>query len=210
MTIPRFLENPPTKIVAVGLNYHSHAKELGMNTPHHPILFIKPLTSIISYEETIILPKQSKRVDYEAELALVIKKKAKNIEEKDAISYVEGFTCLNDVTARDLQKLDVQWTRAKSFDTFCPIGPRLVKPNQIDPNNVKIQLYLNGELKQDSSTKEFVFKVEHLISFISKIMTLNPGDIITTGTPQGIGQMKSRDIVEVKIEGIGTLRNYVK
>ncbi len=208
--LPKFLKNKPTKIVAVGLNYRNHAKELGMNTPHHPLLFIKPTTTIISDEETILLPEQSKRVDYEAELALVIKKTAKDIEEKDALKYVEGFTCLNDVTARDLQKLDTQWTRAKSFDTFCPIGPILVKPDEIDPNNVNIKLYLNGELRQDSSTKEFIFKVEYLISFISKIMTLNPGDIITTGTPPGIGPMKSGDIVEVNIGGVGTLKNYVK
>lgn len=210
MSIPAFLKNPPTKVIAVGLNYHSHAKELGMECPRHPIIFLKPVSAIISNEETIIIPEMSKRVDYEAELALVIKKKCKNIEEKDAMKYVEGFTCLNDVTARDLQELDTQWTRAKSFDTFCPIGPILVKPDEIDPNNVRIQLYLNGELKQDSSTKEFIFKVEHLISFISKVMTLNPGDIITTGTPPGVSPMKSGDVVEVKIEGIGTLRNYVK
>ncbi len=206
----KFLKKKPTKIVAVGLNYHSHAKELGMNTPHHPILFIKPTTSLIGDGDTIILPKMSERVDYEAELALVIKKKAKNVSEKDALKYVEGFTCLNDVTARDLQKLDGQWTRAKSFDTFCPVGPRLVKPGKIDPDNARIQLYLNGELKQDSSTKEFIFKVEYLISFISHVMTLNPGDIITTGTPPGIGPMKKGDVVEVKIEGIGILKNYVR
>ena len=205
-----FLRRKPTKIICVGLNYHSHAKELGMNTPHHPIIFIKPDTSLIGHKGTIIIPKMSKRVDYEAELALVIKKKGKNIKEKDALKYVEGFTCLNDVTARDLQKIDGQWTRAKSFDTFCPVGPRLVKPGKIDPNNVKIQLYLNGKLKQDSSTLEFIFKVEHVIAFISQIMTLNPGDIITTGTPPGIGPMKSGDKVEVKIEGIGTLLNYVR
>lgn len=206
----KFLKRKPTKIVAVGLNYHSHAKELKMNTPHHPILFMKPTTSLIGDGDTIIIPKMSKRVDYEAELALVIKKKARNVSEKDALKYVEGFTCLNDVTARDLQNLDGQWTRAKSFDTFCPIGPRLVKPAEINPNDVNVQLYLNGELKQNSSTKEFIFKVEHLISFISEVMTLNPGDIITTGTPPGIGPMNHGDIVEVKIEGIGSLVNNVK
>lgn len=208
--IPKFLKNRPTKVVAIGLNYHNHAKELNMNAPHHPIIFIKPVTAIISNEEKIIIPSMSKRVDYEAELALVIGKKAKNIEEKNALDYIRGFTCLNDVTARDLQKKDGQWTRAKSFDTFCPVGPCLVNVGKIDPNDVKIQLFLNGELKQNSSTKEFIFKVEHIISFISKVMTLNPGDIITTGTPPGIGVMKSGDIVEVKIEGIGILKNYVQ
>ena len=150
----------------------------------------------------------SKRVDYEAELAIIISKKCRNIPESKAMDYVEGFTCLNDVTARDLQKLDNQWTRAKSFDTFCPIGPKIVK--DINPNNVKIQSLLNGEIKQDSNTSNFIFKVEELVSFISKVMTLNPGDIIATGTPKGIGPMKKGDKIEVKIEGIGTLRNYIK
>lgn len=208
--IPKFLKDLPTKIVAVGLNYHNHAKELGMNAPRHPIIFIKPNTTIISNGETIILPSISERVDYEAELALIIGKKCKDVSEKDALDYVEGFTCLNDVTARDLQKLDGQWTRSKSFDTFCPIGPKLIKVGKINPNNVSIQCFLNGELKQESSTREFIFKVEKIISFISQAMTLNPGDIITTGTPPGIGPMKSGDIVEVKIEGIGTLKNPIE
>jgi len=203
-----FLKHPPTKIVCVGLNYHCHAKELGMNTPHHPILFMKPLTSLIGPEEKIIYPKMSKRVDYEAELAVIIKDKIKNIQKSEVMKHIEGFTCLNDVTARDLQKLDQQWTRAKSFDTFCPIGPKIVK--NINPNKLKIQSFLNNKLKQDSKTSNFIFKVEELISFISKVMTLNPGDIIATGTPKGIGPMKKGDKIEIKIEGIGTLRNYVK
>ncbi|MCK5282680.1 MAG: fumarylacetoacetate hydrolase family protein [Nanoarchaeota archaeon] len=210
MPIPSFLKIPPTKIIAIGLNYKTHAKELNMPIPKSPILFMKPVSSIIGPEEDIILPEMSKRVDYEAELAFIIKKKAKNIEEENALEYIEGFTCLNDVTARDLQNLDGQWTRAKSFDTFCPIGPKLVDTDKLDPNNLKIQLYLNGELKQDSSTKEFIFKIEEILSFISKIMTLNPGDIITTGTPSGIGPMHSGDTVEVRIEKIGELKNYVK
>ena len=200
----------PSKIVAVGLNYHNHAKELGMKPPTEPIIFIKPETAVISNEENIVYPKQSKRVDYEAELALVIKKKCKNVNIKDAMKYIKGYTCLNDVTARDIQFRDSQWTRAKSFDTFCPIGPELVKPEKIDPHNTKIQLFLNGKLKQDSSTKEFIFPIPKVISFISKIMTLNPGDVITTGTPPGIGPMKRGDTVEVKIEGIGILRNFLK
>ncbi|MBU0627777.1 MAG: fumarylacetoacetate hydrolase family protein [Nanoarchaeota archaeon] len=203
-----FLKQQPTKIVCVGLNYHCHAKELGMNTPHHPIIFIKPLTALIGPEENIIYPKMSKRVDYEAELAIIIGKTCKDVEEKDALNYVEGYTCLNDVTARDLQKIDGQWTRAKSFNTFCPIGPKIVK--NINPNNVKIQSYLNGEIKQDSNTSNFIFKVEKIISFISQVMTLNPGDIIATGTPKGIGPMQKGDKIEVKIEGIGSLINYVE
>ena len=203
-----FLKKKPTKIICVGLNYKSHAKEMSMPLPGEPILFIKPLTALIGPEENIIWPKQSKRVDYEAELAIIIKKKAKNIEQKDAMKHIEGFTCLNDVTARDLQSKDGQWTRSKSFDTFCPVGPKIVK--DINPNNVKIQSFLNGKLKQDSTTSDFIFNVEHLVSFISKVMTLMPGDIIATGTPAGIGPMKKGDKIEVKIEGIGSLVNYVR
>ena len=203
-----FLKNQPTKIVCVGLNYRDHAKEMNAPLPKEPVLFLKPLTTLIGPEEDIIYPEMSDRVDYEAELAIIIKDKIKNIEETEAMGHIEGFTCLNDVTARDLQKKDGQWTRAKSFDTFCPVGPKIVKG--IDPNNVKIQSFLNGELKQDSSTSNFIFKVEKLVSFISKVMTLMPGDIIATGTPAGIGPMKKKDRIEVKIEGIGSLVNYVK
>jgi 2-keto-4-pentenoate hydratase/2-oxohepta-3-ene-1,7-dioic acid hydratase in catechol pathway len=209
MSIPKFLKPFPSKIVAVGLNYHNHAKELGMRPPKEPVIFIKPETAIISNGEKIIYPKQSKRVDYEAELALVIGKKCKDVSKKEALSYVKGYTCLNDVTARDIQFKDSQWTRAKSFDTFCPIGPKLVWADKIDPKDTKVQLYLNGKLKQDSSTKEFIFAVDEVISFISKVMTLNKGDIITTGTPPGIGPMKRGDKVEVRIEGIGSLVNFV-
>ncbi len=203
-----FLKNKPTKIVCVGLNYHCHAKELGMNTPRHPILFMKPCTALIGPGDDIIYPKIAKRVDYEAELAIVMKDKVKDVKEKEVMKHVEGFTCLNDVTARDLQKLDKQWVRAKSFDTFCAVGPGIVK--DIDPNHVKIQSFLNDELKQDSNTCEFIFKVEKLVSFISQVMTLMPGDIISTGTPKGIGPMKKKDKIEVKIEGIGSLVNYVR
>lgn len=203
-----FLKQKPSKIICVGLNYKDHAKELNMPLPDEPILFMKPVTALIGPEEDIIYPEMSERVDYEAELAIVIGKKAKDVSKEDALEYIGGFTCLNDVTARDLQKKDGQWTRAKSFDTFCPVGPKVVK--DIDPNNVKIQSFLNGELKQDLNTSNLIFDVEEIVSFISKIMTLNPGDIIATGTPPGIGPMKKGDKIEVKIEGIGTLRNYVK
>ena len=203
-----FLKNQPTKIICVGLNYKDHAKELNMPLPEEPILFIKPITTLIGPAENIIYPPQSKQVDYEAELAIVIKDKIKNIEEKDVMRHIEGFTCLNDITARDLQKKDSQWTRAKSFDTFCPVGPKIVK--NIDPNNLKIQSILNGKIKQDSNTSNFIFKAETLVSFISKIMALMPGDIIATGTPVGVGPMKKGDTIEIKIEGIGTLKNYVK
>jgi 2-keto-4-pentenoate hydratase/2-oxohepta-3-ene-1,7-dioic acid hydratase in catechol pathway len=208
--IPKFFKKTPSKIVAVGLNYRAHAKELGLETPKEPVLFIKPNTSLIGPQDYIILPKCSNRVDYEGELAVVIGKKAKDVEIKDVKNYVLGFTCLNDVTARDLQKEDGQWTRSKSFDTFCSVGPVIVKPNYIDPNNVYLITRLNKKIVQNSNTKDFVFDVWFLISYISKMMTLNEYDIITTGTPPGVGPMKHGDLIEVEIEGIGVLSNYVK
>lgn len=203
-----FLKNRPTKIICVGLNYKDHAKEMKLALPKEPLLFMKPTTALIGPEEEIITPKMSERVEYEAELAIIIKDKIKDVEQKEVMKHIKGFTCFNDITARDLQKKDLQWTRAKGFDTFAAIGPRIVKIS--NPNKLKIELFVNGEKKQDSNTKNFIFKVEKIVSFISKIMTLLPGDIISTGTPAGIGQIKSGDVVEVKIEGIGTLKNYVK
>jgi len=203
-----FLPHQPTKIVLVGLNYTDHAAELGMPLPDEPILFLKPPTALLGPEEWIIYPAQAERVDYEAELAVVMQDPCKSIEPEEVMDSVAGFTCLNDVTARDLQKKDGQWTRAKSFDTFCPVGPRIVK--EIEPNNVQIQSYLNGELRQDSNTAKFIFSVEELVSFVSHVMTLQPGDIIATGTPSGIGAMQRGDTIEIVIDGIGTLRNYVR
>ncbi len=197
----------PSKIVAVGLNYIDHAKELGMKVPEEPVLFIKPNTSVIGPDDNIVYPKMSRRVDYEAELAIVIKDKTKNIEPEEAHTHIFGYTCLNDVTARDLQKKDGQWTRAKSFDTFCPIGPYIV--TDISPDNLKIELYVNKQLKQSSSTSNLIFNVQKLVSFISKVMTLFPGDIIATGTPSGIGPLKHGDKVEVVIEKVGRLTNFV-
>ena len=195
----------PTKIVLVGLNYKDHAKELKMKIPKEPIIFIKPATALIAHKQKIIYPAGAGRIDYEAELALVISKKAKNLKENDVNSCILGYTCFNDVTARDLQRRDIQWTRAKSFDTFAPCGPWL--ETDVDPDNLRIASFLNGELKQDSSTKNFIFPVNMLVSFISKIMTLLPGDIISTGTPPGVGPMKAGDLIEVEIEGIGKLKN---
>ena len=203
-----FLNHTPTKIIGIGLNYKDHAKELNLKIPEEPIIFLKPLTTLIGHEDTIILPRMSKRVDYEGELAVIIKNKIKNISEKQAMKNIKGFCCANDITARDLQNKDVQWTRAKSFDTFFSVGTKIVK--NINPNNLKIQTFLNGELRQNSNTKNFIFPVEKIVSFVSQIMTLYPGDIITTGTPAGIGAMKSGDVVEIKIDSIGTLRNHVK
>lgn len=196
-----------SKVVLVGLNYRDHAEELKMKVPAEPILFLKPPTAVIGPNEKIKYPKVTKRLDYEAELALVIKKNCKDVSPKKVFQYILGYTCLNDVTARDLQKRDGQWTRAKSFDTFCPLGPCL--ETELDPANLKISLYLNGKLKQESSTSNFIFSVDYLVSFISKVMTLFAGDVISTGTPSGIGPMQKGDKVEVEIEGIGRLSNYV-
>ncbi len=197
----------PSKIAALGLNYRKHAKELNMPLPETPLLFLKPSTSVIGPEDNIIYPPSSTRVDYECELGVVMKKPTRQVSVKDALNYVLGYTCLNDVTARDLQSLDGQWTRGKSFDTFAPIGPCI--ETKLDPGNVIVESYLNGERRQHSSTNDLIYPVPELISFISNIMTLLPGDIIATGTPVGIGPMQPGDTVEIKIEPIGTLRNYV-
>lgn len=198
----------PGKIVAVGINYRDHATEMKHDLPKEPVLFIKPTTAVIGPEDKIVRPKMSERVDYEAELALVIGKKAKNVEPEEALSYVLGATCLNDVTARDLQQKDGQWTRAKSFDTFAPMGPYIV--TGVDYDNVNIELALNGEIKQKSNTSYLIAKAHEIVSYVSKIMTLNPGDVIATGTPSGVGPMTAGDVVEVRLEGIGVLRNYVE
>jgi 2-keto-4-pentenoate hydratase/2-oxohepta-3-ene-1,7-dioic acid hydratase in catechol pathway len=169
---------------------------------------MKPSTSMIGPDEKIVRPRKSDEVHYEGELAVVMKRRATGIETQEVRNYVLGYTCLNDVTARDWQRKDGQWTRAKSFDTFCPIGPAIIT-DIVNPNRLKIETRLNGEVKQSSATTALLFKVEELVSYISKNMTLLPGDIIATGTPEGVGPMVAGDIVEVKIEGIGILRNYV-
>ncbi|RKY37615.1 MAG: hypothetical protein DRP72_03035 [Candidatus Omnitrophota bacterium] len=197
----------PTKIILVGLNYRDHAKELKMKIPKEPIIFLKPLSLLIGNEADIIYPSGVKRLDYEAELAFVIKKAGKNIPLHKARDYILGYTCLNDVTARDIQQRDIQWTRAKSFDTFCPLGPWV--ETDLDPSNLKISSYLNGKLKQNSSTANLIFSPFYLLSFISKIMTLREGDVVSTGTPPKVGPMKVGDIIEIKIEDIGSLKNYV-
>lgn len=195
------------KIILAGLNYREHAREMGTKIPRQPVIFLKPPSSLLGPNQNIVYPEGVKRLDYEAELALVVGKKAKNVSEKQATDHIFGYTCLNDVTARDLQKKDGQWTRAKSFDTFCPVGPRI--KTSIDSSDLKIQTYLNGQLKQNSRTSDFIFSIEFLFSFISKIMTLLPGDIISTGTPPGVGPMRRGDRVQVVIEGIGCLENRV-
>jgi len=197
----------PSKIVAVGLNYKDHALELNMDVLDEPIIFIKPPTSLIGPNKKIIYPAMSKQVDYEAELGIVIKDKVRDVSKEEAEKYILGFTCANDVTARDLQQKDIQWTRAKSFDTFSPIGPCV--ETEIDPKNLSVELLLNGEVKQSSNTSNMIFDVYFLVSFISRIMTLFPGDVIMTGTPPGVGPMQVGDVVEVKIEEIGVLKNIV-
>ncbi|MCB4792039.1 MAG: fumarylacetoacetate hydrolase family protein [Elusimicrobia bacterium] len=197
----------PGKIIALGLNYLEHAQELKMSIPFEPLMFLKAPTSVVGPCDDISYPESSIKVDYEAELAIVIKKKAKNVPEKKVKDYILGYTCFNDVTARDLQKKDGQWTRAKSFDTFAPIGPWIV--DDINPGKLKIETYLNGKRCQRSNTSDLIFKIEEIVHFVSTVMTLLPGDVIATGTPPGVGPMKRKDKVEVRIEKIGALKNRV-
>jgi 2-keto-4-pentenoate hydratase/2-oxohepta-3-ene-1,7-dioic acid hydratase in catechol pathway len=199
----------PTKIVCVGLNYSEHVKEsqLVSKAPDEPVLFLKPPSALIGPGGRINYPELSDRVDYEAELGVVIGKECRLVAEVEAEDYIFGFTCANDVTARDLQKNDVQWTRGKGFDTFCPAGPWVV--NGIAYQDLLIESYLNGDLRQSSRTDKMITSVPALISFISKVMTLYPGDLILTGTPSGVGPMKPGDRIEIRIEGIGSLVNDV-
>ncbi|MEI7827092.1 MAG: fumarylacetoacetate hydrolase family protein [Euryarchaeota archaeon] len=195
----------PSKIVCVGLNYIDHAHELDVQVPEKPVIFLKPSTSVIGPGESIVFPASSARVDYEGELGVVISQRCKNVENPAQV--VLGYTCFNDVTARDLQKEDGQWTRAKSFDTFAPIGPFI--STDLDPLNAEIMTRVNGRLRQSSNTRELIFDVDFLVRFVSRIMTLEAGDVIATGTPRGVGQLRSGDIVEVEILGVGTLLNNV-
>jgi 2-keto-4-pentenoate hydratase/2-oxohepta-3-ene-1,7-dioic acid hydratase in catechol pathway len=201
----------PSKVVAVGLNYKDHAKEVNLPLPKYPMLFIKPDSSVIGPDCKIVCPAASKRVEYEAELAVVIKKEARDIDEGDWREYVLGFTCANDVTARDIQFSDDKMTHltwSKSFDTFCPIGPGIVELE--NAGDLDISLYVNGEKKQESNTSELIFSIPYLVSHISRIMTLKPGDVIITGTPHGIGELLPGDEVVVEIERVGRLANRVK
>jgi 2-keto-4-pentenoate hydratase/2-oxohepta-3-ene-1,7-dioic acid hydratase in catechol pathway len=208
----------PPKIVCLGLNYKDHAEEQEKNIPDEPVLFMKPRTAIIGPDQPVIRPKRVKQLDYEAELAIVIGEKGKNIPVSEAKKYVFGYTIFNDVSARDIQFKDKQWTRGKSFDTFAPMGPCITTANQIeDPNNLDVRTRVNGELRQNSSTKNMVFNIYEIVHHLSDVMTLETGDIITTGTPAGVGVfMKPKpkflspgDLVEIEIEKIGTLRNIV-
>jgi len=198
----------PTKIICVGLNYKDHAKELGMQVPDDPVIFLKPPSAVIGAYGNIVYPDASKKVDYEGELGVIINKRCKNVRASEAISVISGYTCFNDVTARDIQKKETQWTRSKSFDTFAPVGPYIVDP-ELDISDLAIRTRVNGELRQDSSTANLIFDVPYLIEFISGIMTLERGDIISTGTPPGVGELFIGDEVEVEIERVGSLKNSV-
>ena len=197
----------PSKIIAMGLNYHSHAKELDLPIPNSPLTFLKPPTAVIGPGENIVYPPASARVDYEGELAVVIKKPVWRVAVEDALDYVLGYACFNDVTARDLQNHDGQWTRAKGFDTFAAIGPWI--ETELDPSGVVLETYLNGKLKQRGDTSDLIYSIPEIINFISNVMTLLPGDIIATGTPSGVGPMYPGDTIEVRIAAVGTLRNFV-
>lgn len=208
--ISNFKAKLPSKIVCVGRNYAEHAKELKNVVPDKPLLFLKAPSSIISDGETIILPTQSKQVEHEGELAFVIGKECKNLTfDDDPNEYISGFTCLNDVTARDLQRLDIQFTRAKSFDTFCPVG-KLKKIDIVDTTDLRITTKVNDQIKQDGRTSQMIFDIPFLLRYISKHMTLLVGDIIATGTPSGVSMLKHGDVCLVEIEGIGKLQNNVK
>ncbi len=198
----------PGKIICIGRNYIAHAREHEVEVPDVPLIFLKPTTAIIGPEDRIILPPQSSQVEHEGELVVVIGKRGRWISHEEALEYVLGYTVGNDVTARDLQNRDAQWTRAKGFDSFCPIGPWI--ETDFDPADSLITCHVNGEMRQMASTRDMVFNVKQLIAFISSVMTLEPGDIIMTGTPAGVGPLNSGDVVEVTIEGIGKLRNPVE
>jgi 2-keto-4-pentenoate hydratase/2-oxohepta-3-ene-1,7-dioic acid hydratase in catechol pathway len=210
----------PGKIIAIGRNYAEHAKETGNEPPPAPIIFAKFPSSLIAHNETITWKESiTKQVDWEGELAVVIGKKAKDVSEEDAMNYIFGYTIANDVSARDLQlRIDSQWTRGKSLDTFCPLGPWLVTRDEIpDPHNLSVKTEVNGELRQDGNTKDFIFNIPYLISYCSRMFTLEPGDLILTGTPSGVGEgmkppvyLKDGDVVNITIDGIGQLSNPCK
>jgi 2-keto-4-pentenoate hydratase/2-oxohepta-3-ene-1,7-dioic acid hydratase in catechol pathway len=198
----------PTKIVCVGRNYREHAKELGNEAPQEPLIFLKPPSAIIAPGEPIVLPPISERVDYEGELGVIIGRRCRNLRPgDDAFACVAGYTCVNDVTARDLQKRDGQWTRGKGFDTFCPFGP--VLETSLDLPATKVETFVNGISKQSACVSEMIFPVDVIIRFVAQFMTLEPGDVIATGTPAGVGPLARGDVVEVSVSGVGTLRNPV-
>jgi 5-oxopent-3-ene-1,2,5-tricarboxylate decarboxylase/2-hydroxyhepta-2,4-diene-1,7-dioate isomerase len=205
----------PSKIIALGLNYASHAAESGREAPEEPVIFCKASTAVIGPEGKIVINPEIGRVDPEVELAVIIGKRAKNVSQNEAADFIAGYTILNDISARDMQSADFElrnpWFRSKSIDTFCPIGPCIVLPDEISPlDELDLELKVNGETRQKSNTKQLIFKIPELIEYISGMMTLEPGDIISTGTPEGIAPIQPGDVVEATVEKIGTLTNYVR
>lgn len=198
----------PSKIVCVGRNYAEHAKELGNEIPERPLLFFKPPSAILAPGEPILLPAASSRVEHEAEIGVVIGRRLRHATPEEAEQGIGGFTCVNDVTARDLQKVDGQWARAKGFDTFCPVGPRTV--SGLDWRTLEVIGRVNGQVRQRGTTSQMLFSIPQLLSYISGVMTLEPGDLIATGTPSGVGPLADGDVVEVEIPGIGILSNPVR
>jgi 2-keto-4-pentenoate hydratase/2-oxohepta-3-ene-1,7-dioic acid hydratase in catechol pathway len=195
----------PSIVVCIGLNYKDHAAEMNKKLPAEPLVFLKPQSSVIGPGDAIRIPSWAGRIEHEAEMAVVIKRRASNVKQSDAMDYVLGITCLNDVTARELQAKDVQYSRAKGFDTFCPIGPCIAVG--LDPSELGVEGWVNGERRHHSNTRELIFSVPYLVEHVSRFMTLNPGDVITTGTPSGVGPLNPGDRIMVKVEGVGTLSN---
>ena len=199
----------PSKIVCVGRNYVEHARELGNEVPAEPLIFLKPPSSLIGDGDAIVYPRISKNVHYEGELGVVIGRRARRVAKADAFEYIRGYTCVNDVTARDIQRKDVQFTRGKGFDTFCAVGPWVVDAGDLDLASARVTTRVDGEVKQDAPLTDMIFDIPTVIEFVTQFMTLEPGDLIATGTPPGVGPMLPGSVVEVEITGIGTLRNPV-
>ncbi len=199
----------PSKIVCVGRNYPEHAREFGNEPPKEPLIFLKPPSSLIASGDSIVYPALSERVDFEGELGVIIGKRARHVKAADAAGYVLGYTCVNDVTARDLQKKDGQWTRGKGFDTFCAVGPSMTPREDVNETTLTVRTYVDGEKKQEAPVSEMMFSVDAIISYVSEFMTLEPGDLIATGTPPGVGPLRVGSQVRVEIDGIGVLENAV-
>lgn len=199
----------PSKIVCVGRNYHEHARELGNPVPAEPLIFLKPPSALSAHKDPIVYPRLSARVDFEGELGIVIGKRARHVRAEEAEEYILGYTCVNDVTARDLQQKDGQWSRAKGFDTFCPVGPWVVERTAVQADRLRLRTWVNGQLRQEATTAEMIFSPAQIIAYASAVMTLLPGDLIATGTPAGVGPLAPGDVVRVEIEGLGTLENHV-
>jgi len=201
----------PGKIVCIGRNYAAHARELGNAVSAEPVLFLKPPSSVIEGGATIVLPRASERVEHEAEIGVVIARRVRHASETEARAAIGGITCVNDVTARDLQKSDVQWTRAKGFDTFCPVGPRVMPVDgaTFDFAALEVWCRVNGQERQHGRARDMAFNIPFLVAYISRVMTLEPGDLLATGTPEGVGPLAHGDVVEVEVSGVGVLRNTV-